>query len=635
MGSEGSPPSPCSRLRKKQASHPGFKRVEDRTAIFLVQLTMVINQMRMWVCMVATFTATPVLGQAVFNTTPDWVSSDTPYSTGAALVDLDRDGWLDFVVGNGNDIRREKLAVYYNNGDGTLPNSPSWLAGDYAYNGHISVADVNGDGWLDVAVGLTMEDPGHPTAKLYLNTAGTLSSLPVWETPDELAAFHVAFGDVNGDGRPDLAVGTGFPYSGIHRWHNYVYMNVGGMLEETASWISDDTFDYMDVVFCDVNKDGWLDLVGLGTRTDTWVYLNNQGTLATTATWHTTDDSTQFALMGTYGNIDEDDWPELIITNNTQLGRGGKRFHSMEDLTPAGDRTSRGNGYVRRYDGLIGGLFTTTPSWQHYEQYGAAVALADIDADSDLDLATGSWFQGSRYFLNTAGVLPTTPDWSSSEPSVVEAIAFGDVDRDGRRWPVEQFDVTKTPGLHLFQLSRQPIETVESIIVDGVPLTPDQFTLDLVHGWISINPEASLSVVVHYVYSLKPDKAVTNWDDGRGNYLYYNLNDAARFGDFDDDNDVDASDYFGFRNCHTGPDAGPVEPACHAGDADLDTDIDCDDWDRFTSAWTGPSDPPTFSRCSDIPIPATSQWGLIGMTLLILSAGTVVVTRRRSKVDRG
>ncbi len=194
--------------------------------------------------------------------------------------------------------------------------------------------------------------------------------------------------------------------------------------------------------------------------------------------------------------------------------------------------------------------------------------------------------------------------------------------------------MTATPGRHLFQLSRQPIETIESIIVDSVPLTPDQFTFDPVHGWITIGPEASSSVVVHYVYSLKPDNAVTNWDDSRGNYLYYNLNGTSRFGDFDDDNDVDVSDYSAFRDCYTGPNAGPIGPTCQAGDADLDTDVDCTDWGRFTSAWTAPGDPPTFRPCADIPIPTTSQWGLLGMVLLILATGTMILARQRSKADR-
>ena len=40
---------------------------------------------------------------------PDWESTDDDYSTGGALVDIDLDGDVDFVTGNGNDIVSESL----------------------------------------------------------------------------------------------------------------------------------------------------------------------------------------------------------------------------------------------------------------------------------------------------------------------------------------------------------------------------------------------------------------------------------------------------------------------------------------------------------------------------------------------
>jgi len=453
----------------------------------------------------------PANAQPIYTTTPQWVSADTPYSTGGALVDLDRDGWLDFVVANGNDMARQKLVVYYNLGDGTFPASPDWQSADLEYNGHLSIADVDGDSWLDVAVGLTMDDPGTATARLYLNNAGTLSSTPDWTSSHQLAAFHVAFGDVNGDGRPDLAVGTSFPYaSPSHPWHNYVHMNVGGTLETSPSWVSDDTWDLGDIFFCDVNADGWLDLAGLGENTVTHVYVNNNGTLATTATWQTTDNPGQFTVFGTYGDVDGDGLTDLFATDNTQLFTG--------------------SGLIRRYDGLPGGFFTTTPTWTHFEDYGSAAALADIDADGDLDLATGSWWGFTHYLLNNAGTFPPAPSWQSAGDSVVETIYFGDVDNDGLRYPWASFDVTGTPNRHLFQLPHQPVDQVIEVTVDGMPLTPGQYTYDPVHGWVTVGPSGTNSVAVHYAYSLKPDMAITNWDN-QGNQLYYNQNDQALCGD--------------------------------------------------------------------------------------------------------
>ena len=207
--------------------------------------------------------ASPASAQQVYPTVPDWVSADTPVSTGGALVDLDRDGWLDLVVANGNDMAQEPVTVYYNQGDGTFPLTPDWQSADTAYHGHLDVADVNGDGWPDVAVAVLGEFSTIDHAvKLYLNNNGTLSSLPDWQS-DELAnAFGCAFGDVNNDGRPDLAAATGWAYSPQHFFSQYVWINTGGMLSATASWSSADDDHLQGVTWCDANRDGWLDLVG-------------------------------------------------------------------------------------------------------------------------------------------------------------------------------------------------------------------------------------------------------------------------------------------------------------------------------------------------------------------------------------
>jgi len=51
-----------------------------------------------------------------------------------------------------------------------------------------------------------------PIARVYLNHVGTLSSAPDWTADIIGNAFRCAFGDMNNDGRPDLAVATGWAY---------------------------------------------------------------------------------------------------------------------------------------------------------------------------------------------------------------------------------------------------------------------------------------------------------------------------------------------------------------------------------------------------------------------------------------
>ena len=93
-------------------------------------------------------------------------------------------------------------------------------------------------------------------------------------------------------------------------------------------------------------------------------------------------------------------------------------------------------------------------------------------------------------------------------------------------------------------------------------------------------------------------------------------------GDFDRDCDVDLEDFDQFGVCFTGPGGGPVLAECAPGDFDGDGDVDCADWCRFVLAWTEAEDPPPMPECATIP--TVSEWGVVVMTLLILTAGTLV-----------
>jgi len=502
------------------------------------------------------------LGQSVYHGTPDWVSADKEVSTGGALVDLDRDGWPDLVIANGNDIYRQRLVVYYNQGDGTFPPRPDWQSSDIAFNGHLDVADVNADGWPDVAVALLLNEGG-PAAKLYLNNNGTLSSNPDW-TADEVAnAFGLAFGDMNNDGRPDLAVATGWPYGNPHAFHNTVHLNIDGRLEEVASWRSDDTWDYNNALWVDADDDGWLDLCGLGSNTDTWIYPNLGGVLDTTARWRTRDNSGQFAIMAAAGDVTGDGIRDLFVTDNTQLFQG--------------------SGYFRQYTGLVEGYFTTAPTWRYYDGYGSAVALADVNTDGLLDLATGAWWDHTRLFLNNGSGFGSSDSWHSSGTSVVEKIVFGDIDKDALRRKVETLE--PDGERRLFYLSQQPIEWIASVRLDGEEVKRSKYTFSREHGWVSLRCAPEVGLEVEYVYSKKLDMAVTNWDSSKGNYVYYNL--LLVNGDCNGDRDVDLEDYACFHDCFSGPGVPRLEEECAPFDWDIDGDIDMADFAEFQTAFTG------------------------------------------------
>jgi hypothetical protein len=437
----------------------------------------------------------------VYSLTPDWVSGSPHYSTGGAFTDINNDGWLDFVVSDGNDMGQGHVRVYLNDGNGHLPTQASWQSADVAYNGHLDVADINGDGWCDVAVSyLGTGSSFGPIARVYMNNNGVLSSAPSWSSAIIGNAFGVDFGDMNNDGRPDLAIATGWSYDSYH-YHTYVYLNSEGAYGSTPSWQSADDNVYMNVLWVDADDDGWLDLAGIADGTQTQIYRNINGMLQTTASWFTTDSLNQFGIMLTAGDVTGDGIQELFATDNTQLG---------------------GDGYFKQYTGRSDGFFETTHSWGYFGNYGSAVALADVNADNTLDLAAGAWWESTFLFLNQGTSLPTTPSWSSSYETVVEKIVFGNI---GPVYSEETFTEVFSPDgeRRCFYLPHRQIQGIETVTCDGVVLSPSEYTNSRDEGWVTVATIPTEELEVTYRYSTSQDMAVTNWDPSIGNYLYYNL----------------------------------------------------------------------------------------------------------------
>jgi len=116
------------------------------------------------------------------------------------LSDLDGDGDLDVVVAS-RTSPAGGFVTLFGNGTGSLSGPSYYPCGDLPHM--VALGDVNGDGRLDVAVPNLVGN----TVTVYLATGpGTFGSSTTWST--ERAPWFVALGDVNGDGRADMAASS-------------------------------------------------------------------------------------------------------------------------------------------------------------------------------------------------------------------------------------------------------------------------------------------------------------------------------------------------------------------------------------------------------------------------------------------
>jgi hypothetical protein len=173
----------------------------------------------------------------------------------AAWGDYDGEGDLDLAVTGEFGFNNYVSRIYRNDGSGnfTLINAPLqglWFSA-------AAWADVDGDGDLDLAIsGAAAQNTTiSANARLYRNDGADqfVEALSIFGA----AGAKLTWGDVNGDGRPDLAV-TG--YNGTPRV-NDLHLNLGNW-QFTRFALHPGGSDYADTKLLDWDFDGDLDLLG-------------------------------------------------------------------------------------------------------------------------------------------------------------------------------------------------------------------------------------------------------------------------------------------------------------------------------------------------------------------------------------
>jgi len=254
----------------------------------------------------------------------------------------------------------------------------------------IAWANCDGDLDLDVDLDLAVANDGLPN-RVYRNMGDHTFQL-AWSSAETDESYAIAWGDYNGDLRPDLAVGNNYGQP------NRVYRNEGNCTFVLA-WSSTERDWTTSLAWADFDRDGDSDLA-VGNRNQPNRVYRNDGGGAFTLLWSSAESDPTTAIA--VADYDRDGGPDLAVGNDGQVNR--------------------------LYRNNRNGTFT--PVWSSAERdWTTGLSWGDYDGDGDPDLAVGNAGQPNRVYRNDGGALVLA--WSSTVSENTSAVAWGDWDVDG------------------------------------------------------------------------------------------------------------------------------------------------------------------------------------------------------------
>ncbi|MEO0471322.1 MAG: VCBS repeat-containing protein [Bacteroidota bacterium] len=252
---------------------------------------------------------------------------------GVALGDVNNDGLID-VYFSGNMVSNR---LYLNKGNFQFEDitDQAGVACEGVWSTGVSMADVNGDGWLDIYVCKSGNPAGeHRYNELFINNGDLTFSEQAnqWNIDDKGFSTHAAFFDMDKDGDLDCyLLNNSFRPIGEFDLRkeerskrdslggNKLYRNDNGRFtdisEEAGIYGSIIGFG-LGVTVGDVNRDGWQDIyVSNDFFERDYLYINNQdGTFSETLEESMREISA--ASMGAdMADINNDGYPEVFVTD--------------------------------------------------------------------------------------------------------------------------------------------------------------------------------------------------------------------------------------------------------------------------------------------------------------------------------
>lgn len=298
---------------------------------------------------------TPTYRDATATNLP---SAPELHALDGVFVDVDADGDLDLALAVEGEVNR----LYVNEGEGRF----SWRQGafgDVAYDTeHVKTADFDGDGHPDL-VFVAEDDQTH---QLWLGGPGGVFTEASDRLPGRSEGNGLAVGDVNGDGRPDIVIGSSG--GGDGRGQELLWLNdperPGWFVDATATHLPQVDDDTQDLALFDLDADGDLDMVVANERGRPRLLLNDGAGRFSDASERLELDVTIHSREVHVLDADGDGQPDLLFLNLTSnagewehdpqarllMNRQGRWIDETADRMPA-NRFSAWGGQVADLDG--------------------------------------------------------------------------------------------------------------------------------------------------------------------------------------------------------------------------------------------------------------------------------------------
>ena len=332
-------------------------------------------------------TTAPLATTPSFSAKTDFLTGAAPVS--AAIGDINGDGKPDIVVAVDGAM---KVAVFLNT-TATGASIPTFSTRtDFAaiYSPYlVKLADLNGDGKLDIVVA----DYYAKKVSVFINTTTTGASIPTFATRKDFPAGQytscIAVGDLNGDGKPDIAASN----DGDNTVSVLINKTTTG--DTTVSFYATSNFPVgtkpVGVAIADLNGNGKPDLVVTNQYDLTAsVLLNTTKTGDTTATFSAkTDFNTGGGPISVaIGDMNGDGKPDIVsgnyssnsvsvLLNTTTTGASTASFSDKTDFTTGAN--PRG------------------------------IAIADLNGDGKLDIVSANYLSAPpsmSVLFNTTSSVP-------------------------------------------------------------------------------------------------------------------------------------------------------------------------------------------------------------------------------------